>query len=592
MEEESGMAFVHNTAHRIYRMMGRSGLKWAITGWIASLLLALTDFVLAAVLVVLLVTLGVMDGARAPSWLGFHIGQATILPIWLSLLFAGAIRAACQLVSQQAGMSMLELVRARLRMIHGYDLLMMRRRAWALSEMNVITGDVIPKAADFVYYAVWLVSSLASAVVIGIGMFAAAWQESLIGLACLSLGGMAVHGINRRIAKTSEDISRKRTLIERTLVRICRNWLLIRVLNLKHREHPVYVRSVQNYFQEGVVALFYRNLSVVLPPFLGITALSVVMLFSIRHFHTPPASVLAFVYLFIRFTQFLVEVTDRIGIMNHYRAQFNRAINMIEPISSDKLALAVLPERDLSLTTKRKLNRKAVPSLFVATKTMAERNDAAKVRIIDVTFTWSCANRPLFEHLSLTIPKGTQFGLIGPSGSGKSTLLGLILGVLEPSTGQVLIDGIRSEEYIQKNSVGYVGPDPCLIHGTIRDNLLYGANRKLDDDALRNALAAVRLNTTYGRTSHTLAYEIQENGEGLSSGEKQRLALARALLRNPTLLVLDEIAANLDDQLEMEIADIFSDLRGSCTQIIVSHKPGILKNADNILNLGTKDDAR
>ena len=572
--------------------MGRRGLKWAITGWTASLLLALTDFVLAVILVVLLVTLGVMDEARVPSWLGFHMGKATILPIWLGLLFAGAVRAACQLVSQQTGLALLELVRARLRMIHGYDLLMMRRRAWAISEMNVITGDVIPKAAGFIFYAVWLVSSLASAVVIGIGMFAAAWRESLIGLACLSLGGLAIHEINKRIVKTSEDISRKRALIERTLVRICRNWLLIRVLNLKHREHPVYIQSIQNYFQQGVVALFYRNLSVVLPPFLGIVALSVVMFFGLRHFHTPPALVLAFIYLFIRFTQFLVEVTDRIGAMSHYRAQFNRAIDMIESIPSEKLALAVLPERDLSLTKRGNWTRQVAPSPFIASSATEEQNGTVMVRIVDVTFAWPGENRPLFEHLSLTIPKGTQFGLIGPSGSGKSTLLGLILGVLEPSTGQVLIDGIRSEEYIQKNSVGYVGPDPCLIHGTIRENLLYGANRQLDDEALRNALAAVRLDTAYGQTSHTLAYEIQENGEGLSSGEKQRLALARALLREPTLLVLDEIAANLDAQLEMEIADILGDLRGSCTQIIVSHKPGILKNADNTLNLKRGDDAR
>jgi ABC-type multidrug transport system fused ATPase/permease subunit len=124
--------------------------------------------------------------------------------------------------------------------------------------------------------------------------------------------------------------------------------------------------------------------------------------------------------------------------------------------------------------------------------------------------------------------------------------------------------------------VGYVGPDLCLIHGTIRENLLYGAHRQLDDEARRNALAALRRDTTYGRTSNTLAYEIQEKGEGLSWGEKQQLALARALLREPTLLVLDEITANLDAQLEMEIDDILRDLRSSCMQIIVSYNPGIL----------------
>jgi hypothetical protein len=291
--------------------MGRRGLRWVVTGSTDSLLLALTDFVLSVILVVHLVILCVTDGACVPSWLGFHLGKTTILPIWLCFLFAGAVRAVCQLVSQQTRLALLELVRTRLRIIHGYDLLMMRQHAWALSEMNVITVGVIPNAANFIFYAVWFVSSMASALVIGIGMFAAVWRELLIGLACLSMGGLAIYEINRSIAKTSEDILRKHTLIERILVRIRRNWLLICVLNLKHREHPVYIRSIQNYFQQGVVALFYRNLSVVLPPFLGIVALSVVMLFSLRHFHTLPALVLAFIYLFIRLTQFLVEVTDR-----------------------------------------------------------------------------------------------------------------------------------------------------------------------------------------------------------------------------------------------------------------------------------------
>jgi ABC-type multidrug transport system fused ATPase/permease subunit len=580
------MTSIRDTARRILDMMGRRGLGWAFAGWVASLLSALTDFVIAVVLVVLLVALGVMDWARSPSWLGLHAKEVATLPIWLGLLFAGAVRGACQLVSQQTGLALLELVRARLRMIHGYDLLMRRRRASALSDMNVITGDVIPKAADFVYYAVWLVSSLAAAGVIGIGMFAAAWQESLIGVACLCLGGITLHETNRRIAKTSEEIARKRTLIERTLVRICRNWLLIRVLNLKEREHPVYVRSVQDYYRQGVVALFYRNLSVVLPPFLGIAALSVVIFCSLRYFDTPPASVLAFIYLFIRFTQCSAEVADRIGAMSHYRAQFDRAVLMTASLPPEERTRAVLPERELSLTGRGYPVRHDVPSPFVALGAVAEREGSAEVRLINVTFAWPGAARPLFERLSLTIPKGTQFGLIGPSGSGKSTLLGLILGVLDPETGKVRINGIPSEEYVQRNSVGYVGPDPCLIHGTIRDNLLYGANRQLDNEALRKTLDAVRLD------SRTLADEIQESGEGLSSGEKQRLALARALLRNPTLLVLDEIAANLDARLEMEIADILGNLRGVCTQIIVSHRPGILKNADGTLNLGENGEAR
>ena len=127
-----------------------------------------------------------------------------------------------------------------------------------------------------------------------------------------------------------------------------------------------------------------------------------------------------------------------------------------------------------------------------------------------------------------------------------------------------------------------------MLAGTIRENLTYGlrGKRARDDEALWAALDAARVKSAISALPKGLDHVIGEDGSGLSAGQKQRLCLARALLMRPSVLVLDEVSANLDEATEAQLAETLFTLRGQVTVLLVSHRPGILVHADGRLNLG------
>ena len=131
--------------------------------------------------------------------------------------------------------------------------------------------------------------------------------------------------------------------------------------------------------------------------------------------------------------------------------------------------------------------------------------------------------------------------------------------------------------------LGYVGPEACLVAGTVRQNLCYGLERAASDGELLGALERSGFGDVSRRLPGGLDQEVREDGGGLSSGEKQKLALARALLRRPALLLLDEPTANVDERSEAEIVDTLLTLRESCTVVVVSHEPRVLEHADRRL---------
>ncbi|MBG0792069.1 ABC transporter ATP-binding protein [Methylocystis sp. H62] len=191
------------------------------------------------------------------------------------------------------------------------------------------------------------------------------------------------------------------------------------------------------------------------------------------------------------------------------------------------------------------------------------------------------------SDVSFILPGGTLTVLFGHSGSGKSTLLDLISGLLRPSRGKIWIDERElTDERAQtwRTSIAYVLQEPFLFHDTIRANLLI-AKPNATQSELREALVCSRAATFVDALPDGIDTIVGDRGNRFSGGERQRLALARALLRRPLLLVLDEPTSSLDEENEQIVLDGIEGLKGRMTMILVTHHPERVRSADQILQL-------
>jgi ABC-type multidrug transport system fused ATPase/permease subunit len=279
----------------------------------------------------------------------------------------------------------------------------------------------------------------------------------------------------------------------------------------------------------------------------------------------------AFLYLFVRFVQVLASVTQTYSMVNQCWPQLTAAFRFVEAIEPANVQAALAP---LAAAADRE---RAAPTAAAA----------PSVELEDVRFRYEGADRDVIAGLSLSVAPGEQVAIVGPSGCGKSTLLLLILGFLRAERGHVTVDGAEPREYFARpdRRIGYVGAEAFLIAGTLRENLLYGNRVAPSDEQIWAALDAARLRSVVEKLPEKLDMRLNENGAGLSAGEQQRLCLARALLNDPALLILDEVSANLDARTEEEIVDSVRAFGARCTTILVSHRPGMLKHADRVVDL-------
>ena len=203
----------------------------------------------------------------------------------------------------------------------------------------------------------------------------------------------------------------------------------------------------------------------------------------------------------------------------------------------------------------------------------------------DVTFHYPDGEENVLENFSLKVPFGTHLAIVGETGAGKSTLVNLVCRFYEPTVGQVLIDGRDARERSQlwlHSSIGYVLQTPHLFSGTVRENLLMG-KPDATEEQIWQAIHAVSADEVIAHLEHGLDTDVGEGGDLLSTGEKQLISFARAVLADPKILILDEATASVDTMTEAKIQAAMESVTAGRTSLMIAHRLSTVRNADVIL---------
>jgi len=212
-------------------------------------------------------------------------------------------------------------------------------------------------------------------------------------------------------------------------------------------------------------------------------------------------------------------------------------------------------------------------------------DDAVSMRLDRVTFTYPGAAQPALDTVSLELPFGQTVALVGPSGAGKSTLVDIVLGLLEPDSGQVLVGRTPLGERLHgwRQRVGYVPQEVSLFDASVARNVaLSWRDEDIDEERVRASLRRAQLLEVIEARPGGIHAPVGERGLRLSGGQRQRLGVARALYTEPWVLVMDEATSSLDTSTEAAVGTAIRELHGEVTVVVVAHRLATIRHSDQV----------
>jgi len=310
---------------------------------------------------------------------------------------------------------------------------------------------------------------------------------------------------------------------------------------VRHR----YTRAVQN---QAEINYWFNIGSVII--------LSLILYVSIQILSIPTAGVLLLLFLFARVMPKFSSIQQN----------FQSFINM-------------LPSFSRIMELQKRCEEAAEPKTQKYEK-MDIRNG---IKFEKVSFRYN-SNSPIIKDLDLIIKAGETTAIVGPSGAGKSTIADLVMGLIAPNQGRILVDGMGlSPERMKawREKIGYVPQDTFLFHDTLRSNLLW-AKPDASEEEIHQSLKLAAAEEFTSELPKKLDTILGDRGVLVSGGERQRIALARALLRRPFLLILDEATSSLDSENEKRIQNAIEKIHGQMTILVISHRLSTIRGADVI----------
>ncbi len=279
------------------------------------------------------------------------------------------------------------------------------------------------------------------------------------------------------------------------------------------------------------------------------------------------------------------ELSDSLPVITLYgftayrlKPQIQVGFNSMSNINFSKVSLRLVLEDLAKLTSSMERNEAAIASDRWAFKRLTVNN---------ISFKYPLSDDLVVRGVSFTVEQNTSVALVGPSGSGKTTLVDIVLGLLEPQAGQIIvndntIDRLNKADWQRK--LGYVPQQIYLLDDSIINNIAFGVpSHLIDKDKIEEVVEIADLKNFIGELPEGLNTQIGERGIRLSGGQRQRIGIARAMYRNPSLLILDEATSALDGITEDNIISSLNKLHGKITVIMIAHRLTTIQECDSIV---------
>ncbi len=429
------------------------------------------------------------------------------------------------------------------------------------------TGDLLSRAtSDFIYiwrfYSAGFQMSVHALFLLGIGCALMALTSPLLALVVVAMLALSIGvqvGLGRIVERAFDRVQRELALLSAFTQE---HLGAIRMLAAYTQEQPVvgeFRRINEQYARQNLAFVLRSNAITPLPSLVVMLARAIVL--GVGGFMIIGGSLTIGQYV-----QFIVYL----GLLSNAATQLSRALERLQQGSAaaGRIGEVLLRQPDI---------RSAPDAISVPARGHL-RFDRVGVRS---PHGW------ILQDISIDIPAGTTLGIVGATGAGKSTLLSLVARVRDPDVGQIYLDGVDVRKYQLEHlrqTIALVPQETLLFSMSLRDNITFGLAH-VPDERVHSAIQAARLSDDLAQLPGGLAAVVGERGASLSGGQKQRTAIARALVRDPQLLLLDDALASVDTKTAAEIVAELRDARAQRTTLIVSQRLAAVREADQIIVL-------
>ncbi|MED1723632.1 ABC transporter ATP-binding protein [Brevibacillus parabrevis] len=421
------------------------------------------------------------------------------------------------------------------------------------NDTGVVKGLISEHLANFFTGIIAIIGSVATLLYLD-------WQMTLTMLIAVPLSIAILVPLGRQMYKISKGLQDETASFTTVMNQVLSEVRLVKAQNAEPHEYAAGSRGIGNLFRYGLKEGRVQAMIGPLISFVLMVLLVVIMGYGGMRVATGALSAGELV----AFILYLVQIIMPLGQFTQFFTQLQKAMGATERI------IATLEEPEEDHETGRILENAALP-----------------IQLDKVGFAYENGER-ILDQVSFTIPAGKVTAIVGPSGSGKTTLFALLERFYQPAEGEIRLghDPIDTFSLASwRSKIGYVSQESPLIAGTIRENICYGISRPISEAELKQAAAMAYADQFIDELPDGYDTQVGERGVKLSGGQRQRIGIARALLRDPQILMLDEATSSLDSKSEIIVQQALQNLMKGRTTLVIAHRLSTVVDADQIIFL-------